>query len=108
MSINCFKTPDFWSKRALISSSFSNNLEINALGATKGEAIARLAAHLGLDRGQTMGFGDGGNDMTMMTMAGIGVAMENAVEELKEQADYITLSNDEDGVAAALEHFLWS
>lgn len=92
----------------IVTSSFSNNLEINALGATKGEAIARLAAHLGLDRGQTMGFGDGGNDMTMMTMAGIGVAMENAVEELKERADYITLSNDEDGVAAALEHFLWS
>lgn len=92
----------------VVTSSFSNNLEINGLGATKGEAIARLADHLGLPREQTMGFGDGENDMTMMTMAGIGVAMGNAVEALKARADYVTVSNDEDGVAAALEHLLWS
>jgi hydroxymethylpyrimidine pyrophosphatase-like HAD family hydrolase len=42
----------------------------------------------------------------MMTMAGIGVAMGNGMEAAKKAADYITLSNDEDGVAAALEHFL--
>lgn len=92
----------------IVTSSFSNNLEINGLGATKGEAIARLADYLGLAHGQTMGFGDGDNDMTMMTMSGIGVAMGNAVDSLKEKADYVTVSNDEDGVAAALEHFLWS
>lgn len=92
----------------IVTSSFSNNLEINALGATKGEAIVRLADYLGLAYEQTMGFGDGDNDMTMMTMSGIGVAMGNAVDSLKEKADYVTVSNDEDGVAAALEHFLWS
>jgi hypothetical protein len=90
----------------VVSSSFIYNLEINALGATKGDGIVCLAEHLGLDISQTMGFGDGENDLTMMTMAGIGVAMGNGMEAAKKAADYITLSNDEDGVAAALEHFL--
>lgn len=87
----------------IVSSSFSNNLEINAQGATKGEAILRLAAHLGLSPEQTMGFGDGENDVTMIQMAGIGVAMGNALESLKAGADYVTCTNDEDGVAKAIE-----
>ena len=53
-----------------------------------------------------MGFGDGENDLTLIQKAGIGVAMGNAVESLKEEADYVTSTNDEDGVAAALEHLL--
>ncbi len=91
----------------IVSSSFSNNLEINALGATKGEAILRLAAHLGLRTEETMGIGDGGNDVTMIRMSGIGVAMGNAEDSLKEIADYVTLTNDEDGVAAAIERLVW-
>ena len=90
----------------IVSSSLDNNLEINAPGATKGEAILRLAKHLGLSREQTMGFGDGENDMTMIHMAGIGVAMGNAVEALKAEADYVTVTNDEDGVADAIEKLL--
>lgn len=91
----------------IVTSSFSNNLEINAIGATKGEGIRRLAAHLGLKAEETMGFGDGGNDVTMMQMAGIGVAMGNAEDSLKAIADYVTLTNDEDGVAAAIERLVW-
>ncbi len=91
----------------IVTSSFSNNLEINAVGATKGEAIARLATYLGLEQEQTMGFGDGENDMTMMTMSGIGVAMGNAMDTIKARADYVTVTNDEDGVAVALEKLLW-
>lgn len=91
----------------IVTSSISNNLEINALGATKGEGILRLAAHLGLEPEQTMGFGDGGNDVTMMQMAGIGVAMGNAKDSLKEIADHVTLTNDEDGVAVAIERLIW-
>jgi len=91
----------------IVTSSFPENLEINGPGATKGEAIVRLADYLGIPREQTMGFGDGENDMTMMTMSGVGVAMGNAVDILKKHADYVTVTNDEDGVAAALEHFLW-
>ncbi len=91
----------------IVTSSFPENLEINGPGATKGEAIVRLADYLGIPHEQTMGFGDGENDMTMMTMSGIGVAMGNAVDILKKHADYVTVTNDEDGVAAALEHLLW-
>lgn len=90
----------------LVSSSFPNNLEINAPGAAKGEALLRLAEKLGIEPQQTMGFGDGENDLTLIQKAGIGVAMGNAVESLKEEANYVTSTNDEDGVAAALEHLL--
>lgn len=91
----------------VVSSSFSNNLEINAAGASKGEAICRLADYLGLKKEQTMGFGDGENDITMMTMTGIGVAMENGMERVKEKAHYITCTNDEDGVADAIEKLVF-
>lgn len=91
----------------VVTSSYSNNLEINALGATKGEGIIRLAEHLGIKPEETMGFGDGGNDVTMMQMSGIGVAMGNAEDSLKALADYVTVTNDEDGVAAAIEKLVW-
>ena len=50
-------------------------------------------------------FGDGYNDLSMIRFAGMGVAMDNAAPELRAVANYITLSNEQDGVAAALEHF---
>lgn len=87
----------------IVTSSFPNNLEINAPEATKGNGILRLAAHLGIRPEETMGIGDGGNDQSMIEMAGIGVAMGNAEESLKAIADYVTLTNDEDGAAAAIE-----
>lgn len=86
----------------LVTSSIPNNLEINALGASKGEAIHRLADLLGIDRAQTMAIGDGENDFTMICMAGVGVAMKNASEELQAEANYVTETNDDDGVAAAI------
>ena len=54
---------------------------------------------------ETMACGDGTNDLSMIQAAGIGVAMENAMDAVKEQADYITLSNEHDGVAAAIRRF---
>lgn len=91
----------------IVTSSFFNNLEINAMGATKGHAILELAAMLEIAPEETMGIGDGGNDVTMIQMAGIGVAMGNAEEELKAMADYVTGTNEEDGVATAIERFVW-
>lgn len=91
----------------VVSASFANNLEINGPGAAKGEALERLAGYLGIEMSQTMGFGDGENDITLIRKAGIGVAMGNAEECLKAEADYITVTNDEDGVADALEKLLW-
>jgi len=49
--------------------------------------------------------GDGENDLSMLRYAGLGVAMANAAQSVREQCDYVTLSNREDGVAAAIEKF---
>lgn len=91
----------------LITSSMSFNLELNALGATKGGGILRLAEHLGIAREQTMAIGDGENDFSMIEDAGVGVAMKNGLQELQNVADYITDTNDEDGVASAIAHFVF-
>lgn len=85
-----------------ISSSMYNNLEINAQGATKGNALLWLADYLGIPREETMAFGDGENDIAMLTAAGTGVAMGNASEQIRKAADEVTLTNDQDGVAAAI------
>ena len=58
-----------------------------------------------MDTQNTIAFGDGGNDTSMIKAAGIGVAMGNALESLKEVADYTTTSVDDDGVLNALRHF---
>ena len=89
-----------------VSTSTFNNLEINTATAHKGRAIERFAAHFGWTLANCMAFGDGLNDLTMVRMAGTGVAMANAAPEVLAAADYVTLSNDDDGVAAALRHFL--
>lgn len=90
----------------IISSSLYNNLEINAEGATKGNALMWLASHLGISRERTMAFGDGENDVTMLKAAGIGIAMGNGLEIAKRAADQVTLTNDEDGVADAIERLI--
>ena len=88
-----------------VSTSTFNNLEINVATAHKGRAIERFAAHFGWTLANCMAFGDGLNDLSMVRMAGIGVAMANAAPEVLAAADYVTLSNDADGVASALQHF---
>lgn len=102
---------ELWEKLArykdlVVTSSLEYNLEINAATATKGNALLQLAHHLGLKREQTMAMGDGSNDLSMIEAAGIGVAMANSMDIVKQKADYLTLSNEEDGVAAAIGHFL--
>lgn len=78
--------------------------DITANGADKGKGIFAMARHEGFDVSRTIAFGDGGNDTSMILQAGIGVAMGNAIEELKQQADYVTTSVDEDGILNALQH----
>lgn len=82
------------------------NLEITAGNATKGNAILHFGELLGIGREEIMACGDSQNDIEMIKKAGLGVAMGNAVEEVKEIADYVTLTNEEDGVAAAIEKFV--
>ena len=88
-----------------VSTSVVNNVEINSLHANKGEAIGTLAACLGYDISQTMAFGDGLNDLSMIRSAGVGVAMANACEEVLTAADSITLDCDHDGVAAGIQKY---
>ena len=80
-------------------------LEITPLMVDKGTALMWLADSLGIRREQVMACGDGYNDITMISEAGIGVAMENAQEPAKNAADFVTLSNDDNGVAAAIKKF---
>ena len=79
--------------------------DITAKGNTKQKGIDEIINHFGIRLEETMAFGDGGNDVSMLRHAAIGVAMGNAVDEVKEHANYITTSVDEDGVANALKHF---
>ena len=79
--------------------------DITANGADKGKGILAMARHEGFDVSRTMAFGDGGNDTSMILQAGIGVAMGNAIDDLKRQADYVTTTVDDDGILKALRHF---
>lgn len=72
----------------------------------KGYGMAALCAHLGLSSDEVICIGDGGNDKQMIEFAGLGIAMQNATDEVKSVAQYITSSNDEDGVAKAIERYI--
>ena len=74
-------------------------------GSSKAVGIDKIIEYYGISLHETMAFGDGGNDMAMLRHAGIGVAMGNAGDEVKEAADYVTDSVDDDGVMNALRHF---
>lgn len=72
----------------------------------KGTGVELLAKHLNIKQEEIMTFGDAGNDLDMIVYAGMGVAMANAFDEVKEAANYITDSNENDGVAKAIEKFV--
>ncbi len=81
-------------------------LELTHSEASKGLALAALAERYGIRREEIMAIGDGENDIPMLTYAGIGVAVANAGEKVKASADYVTLSNMESGVGAAIHKFV--
>ena len=85
-----------------VSSSFKTNIEITSQGLGKGQAVAWLARYLGIGREQVMCFGDNTNDASMLRAAGVGVAMGNAVAELKAQANLVAPPCAEDGLARLL------
>ena len=89
-----------------ISSSSPNNIEINHPDVHKGAAVEYLAETLGIQMDEVMTIGDNLNDMTMLRMAGRGVAMENAAEEIKRVVKYHTKANYENGVAYAIEDMI--
>lgn len=83
-------------------------LELVPKGIDKARSLSVLLEELELKREELMAAGDGFNDLSMVRFAGMGVAMANAQDVVKENADFITLSNDEDGVAYAVEKFILS
>ena len=78
---------------------FPNDLEVIAGDIDKGEALRFLLRHLGLEASQVLAMGDGGSDLPLLQAAGIGVAMANAIPELRAAAAYVCRPNTEDGVA---------
>ncbi len=83
----------------------SNYLEFSHPEAHKGAAVAAIAAELGLQPRDVLAFGDAMNDLSMLRYAGLGVAVANGNVDVKAQADAVTASNNEDGVAKAIEQY---
>ncbi|WP_312425913.1 Cof-type HAD-IIB family hydrolase [Lacrimispora sp.] len=92
-NLNCMFTADFY-------------FEYTAKGIDKAKALDTVLKPMGFVPAQMIGFGDGMNDISMIQYTGIGVAMENAVQELKNVAQFVTTSNDEDGIAEALYKYM--
>ena len=80
-------------------------IELLPLGIDKGPSLVQLCHRQGITPSEMMTFGDSNNDMEMLRLAGIGVAMGNSDDDIKAVADYVTLDNNSDGVAHALHHF---
>lgn len=107
---------DLVARKALIEKTFPGRfnvlfsaptfLEIMPQGVDKGEGIRRLGELYGIGTDEIMALGDSQNDLDMLKAAGFPVAMANAAEEVKAAAAYVTASNDDDGVAAAVEKFV--
>ncbi len=89
-----------------ITRSLPHLLELGHLDATKSNALAYIAKMLNIKQENTMAIGDGLNDLDMINWAQIGVAMENANELLKHSADWITLDNNNSGVAKAIKKYI--
>lgn len=89
-----------------IVSSYYNNLEIMTEGVSKGNAVKILAESFNINRDEVICIGDNENDISMIEYAGLGVAMGNATEKLKSISDYVTDTNEKDGVAKVINKFI--
>lgn len=94
--------------RIEVSGALGNNVEVNGEGVHKGAALAVVGERLGIRPEEMLAFGDGSNDIKMLQMAGVGIAVANAQPEVREAADDIAASNDEDGVAKYIEEHVLS
>ncbi|MBA5770275.1 HAD-IIB family hydrolase, partial [Escherichia coli] len=92
-ALNCVFTADFY-------------FEFTAQGIDKAKALDTVLTPMGIHAENIIAFGDGHNDITMVEYAGTGIAMQNAVAELKAAASSVTLSNNEDGIAHVLNSLI--
>lgn len=81
-------------------------MDITPPGITKAVGLSKLAEYLGIKQEEVMAIGDGDNDLTMVEYAGMGVAMDNGIDDLKKIAQFITKDCDDGGVAYALKKFV--
>ncbi|MGX4764650.1 Cof-type HAD-IIB family hydrolase [Bacillus mojavensis] len=93
-------------KELEITNSSPTNIEVNALGINKAAALAKVSEKLGFTMEHVMAMGDSLNDIAMIKESGLGIAMGNAQDIVKETADWITDTNIEDGVAKAIRHWV--
>jgi HAD-superfamily hydrolase, subfamily IIB len=87
-------------------SSSMHNIEITCRGVSKGTAVQALAAYYNINREEIITIGDSENDLSMIEYAGMGIAMGNAIDKAKQIADYVTDTNDNNGVAKAINRFI--
>ena len=97
---------ELYQQQLAMVSSEKNAFDIMAKGISKGEALRFLSQNMGFDLNKTAVFGDNYNDISMMNLVGYPIAVANAEAEVKKQAKYVTTSNDEDGIAYAIDHYL--
>lgn len=98
----------FDGRAQIVRSGLASVVEVMPAGVTKGTALVHLVEHLGLEVRDALCLGDNCNDLDMIRRAGIGVAMRHAPEDVRAAADYVTGSNDEDGVGHAIHRFVLS
>ena len=89
-----------------ISRSMPSFLEVTPNGVDKGSSLATLFNLINAEKSQLIACGDGGNDLTMIQYAGLGVAMENARDEVKAAADFITFDNNSQGIVHVIDTFI--
>ena len=92
-------------RKNIFTSSIQNNIEINDINANKGSGLKFLAEYLNIPIENTLAFGDGLNDISMIKNAGVGVAMGNSCKEILDAADFVTTDCDNDGVAEGIKKF---
>ena len=91
---------------AKIAAWWNRAVDIIPASGGKGIAVEKVLEFYGISKADSMAFGDGNNDLKMLKEVGTGVAMENAIPSVKEAAEYVTLSNDEEGVAKFIEKYV--
>jgi len=96
----------FDGRAQIVNSGLLSLVEVMPCGVTKGTALVHILEHVGLDLEETMCLGDNCNDLDMIRRAGIGVAMGHAPPDVRQYADYVTGTNDEDGVAHAIQRLV--
>ena len=100
---------EFTKDQIAVSYSSNRYMEFNALGVDKGQGLIDLANKLGIAIEETIAVGDNYNDMAMLKVAGLSVAANNAVDDVKAACDYTTNANNNEGVVAELiEKFIFN